>query len=313
MNESGRLPDELQAALAALPVDRPFTATEAAEARLRPQDLRAAVALGFLWHPVRSVYVVRSTPDDLSLRVAVLSLVVPADCVVTDQTAAWLWGADQALAPNAHVEVPSISVFAPPGRRLRNGLVDSGERRLTRGDVSELGGLLVTTPLRTACDIGRLIHRDQALAGMDALAALGAFTLGELNTELNRFKGYRGIIQARALAPLVDPKSGSHSESVMRLRWVDAGLPKPECQIEVLAPEGGFFLLDMGLREHLFAGEYDGAEFHGDEQEGHDEERRDWIRAHGWTIIVVRKHNIYGRQQDIHEILRREFRLLRPK
>ncbi len=89
-------------------------------------------------------------------------MVVPEDCVVTDRTAAWLWGAGSALAPNDHLKVPKASVFAPPGRRLRNNLTASGERMLTDRDVVELGGLLVTTSLRTACDLARLLHRDQA-------------------------------------------------------------------------------------------------------------------------------------------------------
>jgi hypothetical protein len=292
-----------------LPRGRPFTTTEAPERGVRPDGLRTLVARGLLRHPIRGVYVPAYVVDDLPLRVRMLRMIVPADCVVTDRTAAWLWGVPGALAPGDHLVTPAVSVFAPPGRRLRNGLVDSGERRLAPGDVLEIDGLLVTTPLRTACDLARLLSRDQSLAAMDALSALGAFSVGELNAELGRFKGYRGIIQARALAPLVDPMSGSHSESVMRLRWIDAGLPRPECQIEIPAPEGGSFFLDMGLREHKFAGEYDGEEFHSDQDREHDEGRREWARLdQGWTVVVARKHNVYGRRQDIHLILRRELK-----
>ena len=68
-------------------------------------------------------------------------------------------------------------MFSPPGYRLRNGLVASGERMLRPEDVVEIGGLRVTTPLRTACDLGRLLHRDQAFAAMDSLAGLGAFSV----------------------------------------------------------------------------------------------------------------------------------------
>lgn len=301
-------------AMSQLPWGRPFTASEAFERGLLPDALRLLVARGYLRHPIKRVYVQSDLTDDLHLRIRMLKLVVPSDCVVTDRTAAWLWGAEAALAPGDHMVTPPVSVFAPPGRRLRNGLVHSGERMLAPGDVRELEGLLVTTPLRTACDVARLLHRDQALAAMDALAALEAFTVDGLNRELGRFKGYRGVIQARSLAPLVDPRSGSHSESVMRLRWIDAGLPKPECQIEISAPDGGYFLLDMGLREFRFAGEYDGEEFHGEEQSEHDEERREWARKdQGWTIVVARKHHIYGRQQDLHQILRREFKALASK
>ena len=34
---------------------------------------------------------------------------------------------------------------------------------------------------------------------------------------------------------------------------------------------------------------------------------------HGWTIVVARKHNIYGHDQDIEQILRREYKALTLK
>lgn len=292
-----------------VPQGRPFTVGEAHALGLRPEDLRALVGAGLLRHPIRSVYCAAALEDTLFVRVAILRLVVPEDCVVTDRTAAWLWGAQAALAPNDHVEIPRIAVFAPPGRRLRNGLTDSGERMLTDRDVVELDGLLVTTPLRTACDLARLLHRDHALAALDGLAALGAFSVPELCAELGRFKGYRGVIQARALAPMTDPRSGSFGESVMRLRWRDAGLPKPECQVEIPAPNGSYYLIDIGLPEEKFGGEYDGEEFHGPEQEQHDAHRRAWAREHEtWTLVVARKHNVFGRDQDIEHVLREEYK-----
>jgi hypothetical protein len=290
--------------LLVLPLDRPFTTAEASGRGVGGRPLRELVAHELLRHPIRGVYYFEQLPDCIELRVASLRLVVPPDCVVTDETAAWLWGAKRALAPNAHLAVPKICVFAPPGRRLRSELTDSGERILTDRDVVELDGLLVSTPLRTACDMGRLLSRDWALAAMDALAALEHFTVEELSTELSRFKGYRGIIQARALAPLVDPKAGSPGESVLRLRWLDANLPRPECQVEMPAPDGSYYLLDMGLKERRLAAEYDGEEFHGEEQQEHDEARRGWVRErYAWTIVVARRHNVFGRDQDIHRML----------
>ena len=51
--------------------------------------------------------------DTLALRVDVLKLVVPPDCVVTDRTAGWLWGALMILAPNDHLQTPRVSVLLP--------------------------------------------------------------------------------------------------------------------------------------------------------------------------------------------------------
>jgi hypothetical protein len=287
-----------------LPQSRPFTTVELRTADLTWRQVRQLVAEGLLRHPIRGVYAMPELADDLDLRLAMLRLVVPPECVVTDRTAAWLWGAVGALAPNDHLETPPVSVFSPPGHRLRNGLVDSGERIFGAGDVDVVGGLQVSSPLRTACDLGRLLHRDQAFAAMDALAALGRFSLTELQLEVERFKGYRGVRQLRGLAPRVRTGSQSGPESILRLRWDDEGLPEPECQVEVAGPAGPCFL-DIGNRRHRLAAEYDGQEFHGDDRREHDAARREWMtRRQDWKIVVVRKENLFGRRQDAHLLLR---------
>lgn len=288
----------------ALDLSRPFTATEARDYGLTAVQLRGLTQLGVLVHPMRGVYYSSHLEDCLALRVDCLRLVVPRDGVVTDRTAAWLWGALMALAPNDHLTTPRVSVFCPPGRRLRNGLSRSGERMLSAEDVVELDGLLVTTPLRTACDLGRLLHRDQAFAAMDALAALNLFTIEQLVAECRRFKGYRGVVQLRVLAPFVDPFSQSPGESILRLRWLDVGLPRPECQIEVPGPWGSSYWLDLGLRRWRFAAEYDGEQFHTEADRPRDDGRRTWLSGSGrWTIVVARRDNIHGPHQDIHERL----------
>jgi hypothetical protein len=302
------LPEELVQRFLNLPGDRPFTSAEARELGVRYVDLRALVQSGLLVHPIRGVYASPAMPDSLELRIAILKLVVPKDCVVTDRTAAWLWGAQMILAPGDHLEVPKVSVFCPPGLRLRNGLADSGERRFDPGDVVEIDGLLVTAQLRTACDLGRLLHRDQAVAALDSMTALNAFTLDALAAATVRFKGYRGVVQLRTLVLIVDPRAQSPGESILRLRWLDTGLPRPECQVEVETPWGAPYAIDIGLPELKFGGEYDGEEFHGPEQREHDEERREWLWTdRGWMIEVARREHIHGPRQDIQLRLRRGY------
>jgi len=195
-------------------------------------------------------------------------------------------------------------MFCPAGRRLRNKLVESGERTLTARDVAIVDGLRVTTPLRTACDVGRLLHRDQAIGVMDALSALGRFSITELAEEAQRFKGFRGMVQLRYLAPLVDKRSGSPGESTLRLRWIEIPLPRPECQVAVPAPDGGTYFIDIGLPEDRFGAEYFGEELHGEDEREHDEARLSWVRnTESWTITVARKHNVYGFDQDIDALL----------
>lgn len=285
-----------------LELARPFTTATARAAGLTSKQLTALVGAGLLLHPVRGVFHGAHLTDSLRLRVACLALVVPADAVVTDRTAAWVHGAEMALAPGSHLVVPRVSVFLSPGNRLRNDLAVSGERRFRDEDVVEIRGVPVTTPLRTACDLGRLLHRDSAFAALDALAGLESFTVARLVDEVARFRGYRGVRQLRAFAPRVDPGSESFGESVLRLRWYDAGCAgRPQTQILVRRRGSSeIALLDIGNPATRYAAEYDGEAFHGPEQEQHDTDRRAWITDQGWTVDVFRKKDLFGRHQDVH-------------
>jgi len=289
-----------------LPLSRPFTYAEARSLGLDRRRLRRWVSTGHLVHPLTGVYHVAQLKESLELRIECLRLVVPEDAVVTDRTAAWLLGAPMALAPGDHLVVPRVSLFRPPGYRLRNSLSASGERMLADDDVIEVGGIRVTCAVRTACDLGRTLHRDQALAAIDALLRLGDFTLLELVERVGRFKGYRGVLQLRALAPLADGRSQSPGESILRLRWLDcADLPRPTPQVEVPGPAGSYFL-DLAVEELRYAAEYDGREWHGPDQLEHDDERRGWVRMElDYEVDIFTSVNIHGRGQDADIRLRR--------
>jgi hypothetical protein len=284
-----------------LPHEVPFTRGQALVAGLTDIRLRRLVKRGTLRRLVPGVYVAAHVVDSLDLRAQALRLVVPEGCFICDETAAWLHGAPHAMAPNSHLAVPPISFFRPARRgRLRNGLVSSGERTLTPRDLMVVGGLCVTTPLRTALDLGRLRRPDQALAAQDALLGLGIFTHEELLACVERFARQRGVCQLRWLTPLADGRAESAGESVLRLRWYAAGLPRPQLQIEVVVDGVVRFRLDMGLEEWLFAAEYDGAAFHSSpDQTRHDDERRGWMRSQRqWHIEVFVGEHVHGHDQD---------------
>jgi hypothetical protein len=294
-----------------LPLDAPFTRSMAVASGITDNQLSALCTQGFLRRPVRSVYVPAQVPESRALRIAVLELIVPPDCFVTDDAAAWLHAGDKALRPNAHLELGTVSVFRPPsGRRLRNEITSSGERTLGPRDLMTIGRLRVTTPLRTALDLGRLQKNpDYALWGMDCMLRTGSFALEELLAEVPRFKRQRGVVQLRVLAPLADGLSQSFGETALRLRWLGAGLPRPRLQIPIV--EGGrvIFYLDMGLEELLFAAEYDGEEFHSsDADRQHDRDRRIWLRENrSWLIEAFRQAHVFGPRQNATETLAAAF------
>ena len=282
-----------------LPLDLPFTAALAATLGVSHAQLRRLLARGLVRRVCRGVYAVAQAPDDLVFRARALRLVVSPSAVVTDRTAAWLHGVD-VLPRSALGTMPPIAVFQRPGTRSRRDGVASGERMLLPRDVVEVDGLAVTSPLRTALDLGRLLWRFDALAALDQFLRVGV-DAGELLAEVERFKGYRGIVQLRFLAPLADPRAESLAESALRLHWYDAGLPKPELQWWVYDEYGtALFRLDLALPEVLFAAEYDGTEFHSsDPDRAHDHERRSWLAdCRSWLIVVFVNDDIYRLHAD---------------
>ncbi len=293
-----------------LPLDAPFTTRRATAAGVTPNDLTVLVTRGLVRRVLQGVYVVAQLPDSLELRASALSLVVPAQAVVTDRIAGWLHGAATILSAGDHLTTPLVSAFhRTRGCRLRNDLTRSGQRMMDDDDVMEVHGLVVTTPLRTACDLGRQPSRDAAFACMSMMLGTGLVTRDELVEAAAGFRGYRWVRQLRALAPLTDHRLESYYEAVTMLRWLDCtDLPRPQPQRSVPAPEsvrGGVYYLDLGVDEIRFGVEYDGVEFHGPEREEHDLRRRRWItEQHGWELRVVRKANLYGPQRDIEQLLR---------
>ena len=285
----------------------PFTRTWAERHGISRRVLGRLVQAGVVRTLLRGVYCDALLPDSTELRVQALSLVAPPGSVVCDWTACWYWtGMDQ---PNSHLVTPPPSVFRFRGHdRTRHDAVHSGERWLLAEDVIPLAdGLMVTTPIRTAWDMGRFAHRYVAIGAMDALMRADGFTTDEMLAGLVRFRRQRGVVQLRMLAPLVDPRSESMGESAVRLHWWEIpGAPTPVPQVPVVVG-GKHFRLDIGAEDRRYAAEYDGEEFHtSPEQKEHDAERREAVEQElGWVIDVFVKKDVFGQHADVDSRLGR--------
>ena len=268
----------------------PFTTSAAREAGLARADLDDLLRSGLVRRVVRGVYVDATEPDDLGLRARALALVIPDGVVVSVRTAAWLWGAPIADF-GARDELPPVDLTAPSGRAApRRVLVAGHSAPLLPADLHEFGaGLVATTPLRTAVDVARLLSRPDALATLDGLLAHAELDQDELRAEVERFAGFRGVVQARELTGFADGRAESVMESRTRLRAHDAGFPPFEPQVEVFTDLGQFVArLDLARRAERKGLEYDGDIAHGStRQQQHDRRRRTRVERCGWDVGVV--------------------------
>jgi hypothetical protein len=296
---------------------RPFTQRDAEKVGVSRDELRILVATAKVRRLLRGVYVAAGVQDTLELRAEAVAKVVPRGTVVCGRTAAWLWGVD-ALAMSSAGTLPPIEVMGRPGS-ARSRRADTSGRTgpLLESDVVELSGVLVTTPARTAADLARLLARPDALASLDVLMGLPEMSRELVANVLGRFARYRGVIQARELVDLADPRAESPQESRARLRCVDAGFPCPEPQIEVFDETGDLLArLDMGWRELLKAMEFDGDEGHSTPaQKAHDHARRERVERRGWGLAVVTSEHVLSRslafERGLEELLEMEMRLTR--
>ena len=124
---------------------------------------------------------------------------------------------------------------------------------------------------------------------MHSMRAHG-FTTSDLRRLLVRYFRRRGVIQARNLAPLVDGRSESAGESWTRLAIVDHDLPTPQPQFWVAVQGRPTYRLDLAYPHARIAIEYDGVAHHTSRADRRrDAERRAWLSANGWRVVVLTK------------------------
>ena len=153
--------------------------------------------------------------------------------------------------------------------------------------------LAVTSPIRTALDLGRLLRRFDALAALDQFLRVGV-DRDELLGEVARFAGYRGVVQLRALVALADRRAESVAESALRLHWHDAGCRRRAPVLGVRRRRRRRLpARPARCRERGTRAEYDGVEFHADRAE-RDAAPSAWLAERGWHIDVFAKDDVYA-------------------
>jgi hypothetical protein len=279
--------------------DRPFSWPEARQWGLTRKAVDDLVASHSLIRVLHGVYQHVDVARTAETRVLAAQLVIRPHVVICDRTAAWLHGVDTFDIRELAALPPIDTCVLTADSRVRRKGCNGTRRALEPGDVAQMGGLLVTTPLRTAHDLGRRLRGSEALAALDGFQRRDLVSSQALSSGLDRYAGQRGIVQLRRLAPLADARAESPGESWTRMAVIDAGLPIPELQIEVWADgllagrvDLGYSLLKVGI-------EFDGIDHHSSpSQRAHDAERRARLAALGWTIVVVRKDDFTSERRS---------------
>jgi hypothetical protein len=258
-----------------LPLDRPFTPRQAEAAGVLRAALERMLRAGRVRKVLRGVYAAATAPDDTAFRARCLALAVGGGPVAVDRTAGWVHGLSLETLGVTDGQVPLD--LARTHRRSRGAV-----RALAAREVTCIEGLRVTTPLRTALDLGRLLRPAPALSSLDRLLARGSFPHTALVAELPRMAGLPGIGQLRRLVAEADGRACCAAESVLRLHWNAARLPTAIPAMTVVAG-GRLVRLSIGTEHRQF----------GAVLAGHvDAEDRVALEGAGWWIVVLPERRV---------------------
>jgi hypothetical protein len=220
--------------------------------------------------------------------------------VLAGHTAAELLGASCAPA-DAPVEliVPHRGQRGAEGLRLRR-------ERLMTDEIDEVLGLPVTTPLRTAFDLGRSGELVDRVVAVDALSNAHRFAPEQVLRLAERYRGARGTGDLAGVIGLADARAGSPMETRLRLLIVRAGLPRPEAQWPVQDELARTAVrLDLAYPDHMIGIEYDGGIHTRADAVLRDIGRHTSLLDQGWRVYRYTKLDVLHRPDRIVTQLRR--------
>jgi hypothetical protein len=227
------------------------------------------------------VYVVRDVDIDAEVRAK----------------AGWLWTrrrgvvagfAAAALHGSKWVDERQVVQLIHDNRRNPPG-IQTHRDRIEDDEIVLVAGMPVTSPARTALDIGCWYPTMTAVAGIDALARAIEVKTADVELLARRCPGRRGVARARQAIELFDAGAQSPKESWLRVVLIQAGLPRPQTQIPVRDEFGRpFAYLDMGWEDVKVAVEYDGEQHRSDRRQySWDVRRLETLERLGWIVIRV--------------------------
>jgi hypothetical protein len=271
--------------------------------------LTKAMLRGATWRRLfHDVYVHRESELDRRAWCDAVALTLPPGAALGGLSAAFLWGVDL-LARNAQV-----SVVVPRDRRLpRSARVGVHYTTLADHDVTWLGELPVTTPERTAFDLGRRSSRAGALVAIDALTHRRLVKLDALQALVAERAAWPGVPLLNEVLLLAEPLAESPMETRLRLLLFDACLPPSVAQHEV-RDAGGRLVgrVDLAWPELRLAIEYEGDHHRERHQFRRDVARLNALRAAGWAVLRFTADDVLRHPHRLIREVEAAMRAIRP-
>jgi hypothetical protein len=249
------------------------------------------------------------TPYELRSRFIAIHRDVYVPCgteitAVVRARAAWLWsrrrGVIAGRSASALHGANWIDNRAPAEILYENRHAPAAIRawsdRVLDDEVTIADGMRVTTPARTAFDLACRYPVDEAVTMIDALARATRLKVADVELLARRYKGHRGMRNARLALDLVDSGAESPRETWLRLLLIRAGFPRPTTQIPVYDAYGQLVaILDMGWQDIKVAVDYEGDQHRTDRRRFNKDIRRvEAVTELGWIDVRVTAEDTEG-------------------
>lgn len=279
MRTPKHVPDELKYG--------PFRTAEAHRLGVTTDQLRSSRYR----HVLHDVYASSELSDSIDTRCDAAALVLPTSAVFCGVTAARLYGVpvpDRDL--RVHAAVPPSAPTVPRIKQLKvHGY------SIPPGHLREFKGRRLVSPERLLLELAAALPRIDMIVAGDHLLRHRLTAREEIIGFLELAHRRRGVRRVRLALPHLDERSDSPPETRLRILIVDAGLPRPLANQDVLN-EWGVWLArpDLSYPALKIAIQYEGAHHQQDyEQYSYDIERDGRLIEHGWIVIRVNREGLF--------------------
>jgi very-short-patch-repair endonuclease len=231
-----------------------------------------------------------NTPlQQLLARCQMFALRMPPGAFASHSTAALLYGAPLPFELE-YSGVVHMSVAAP-ARAPHAAGIRGHQLAITSDQLQSSGGITLTTPARTWCDLASVLKLHDLVAAGDFLIQRSSphTSLVALRRMSECFAGQRGMATIRRALPLLNDRGESRPESVLRVVLQLGGLPQPRINRDIVFVEDGTLVrTDFSFDEYRVLLEYQG-DYHRTTkgQWRKDMTRRSRLEAEGWFVIEI--------------------------
>ena len=274
-----------------------FTVADARQAGYRVDEIRAAVASGVWRRMRRGVYVPAAvwaaTVDDERARHLLAAMatltVLGAGPVLSHSSAARF---HRIVLPRALDGV--VRLTHPEEWRSGKGYRVAAAA-LPPDELVDAGAYALTGLARTLVDCSREWALPDGVVAVDAALFDRQVRRSELKAALLRQSHWLGIGEAARAVSLADGRAESPLETLGRLALLEAGLPRPELQVDLYGPRGFVARVDAWYEDAAVAVEFDGRIKYDDPHRGRtpaevaweEKRREDEIRALDVRVVRV--------------------------